>query len=65
VTSDAFAGIGPSSVPGFVLAQLVGLLIAVALPIVLYPDAGTAAGAVVVPADSDGEPVTTTARATT
>jgi glycerol uptake facilitator-like aquaporin len=51
--TDTFAGIRPASVPGFVVAQLVGLVIAVALVVVLYPDAGRAAGDVVV------EPVAT------
>jgi glycerol uptake facilitator-like aquaporin len=35
--SDTFAGIAPSSVPAFVLAQLVGGAIGIALVIVLYP----------------------------
>jgi glycerol uptake facilitator-like aquaporin len=36
--SDTFAGIAPSSVPGFVVAQLVGGLAALALLRILYPD---------------------------
>jgi len=36
--SDTFAGIAPSSVPGFVVAQIVGGLLAVAVIRVLYPD---------------------------
>ena len=53
--TDTFAGIAPPSVPAFVVAQLVGLLVALGLVIALYPDAGRAAGDVVVPhpADSD------------
>jgi arsenate reductase len=48
--SDSFAGIAPASVPGFVAAQLVGGLFAVALVRILYPDVGPAAAAdVVVP----------------
>ena len=47
--SDTFAGIEPSSVPGFVLAQVVGAGLGVGLVRVLYPDAGSAADAVVVP----------------
>ena len=46
--SDTFAGIAPASVPGFVVAQLVGAGLAIALIRVLYPDltADEAAGAV-------------------
>src|SRR5439155_12371848 len=54
--TDSFAGITPSSVPGFVAAQLVGLTIAIGLLAVLYPHVGQAAGEVVVPpgnADTD------------
>ena len=39
VFSDTFAGIAPGSVPGFVLAQLVGLGLGTALVSVLYPRA--------------------------
>jgi arsenate reductase len=46
--TDTFAGIRPASVPGFIVAQLVGLVVAIALVLVLYPDAGRAAGNVVV-----------------
>jgi glycerol uptake facilitator-like aquaporin len=47
--SDTFAGIAPSSVPGFVIAQLAGAAVGVAAVLALYPDAGEAADAVVVP----------------
>ncbi len=48
--SDTFAGIAPASVPGFVLAQLVGGACAVALVRVLYPEVTPAEAAdVVVP----------------
>jgi arsenate reductase len=47
--SDTFAGIEPASVPGFVLAQLVGAAVAVALIRGLYPDIGDVADEVVVP----------------
>jgi arsenate reductase len=47
--TDTFAGIEPSSVPGFVLCQLVGLVIAVALIRVLHPDIDDVADDVVVP----------------
>ena len=39
VFSDTFAGIAPGSVPGFVVAQLVGLGLGTALVTVLYPRA--------------------------
>ena len=39
IFSDTFAGIAPGSVPGFVVAQLVGLGLAMALVSVLYPRA--------------------------
>ena len=38
VFSDTFAGIAPGSVPGFVLAQVVGGAVAVAVVRYLYPD---------------------------
>jgi arsenate reductase len=49
VFSDSFAGIAPASVPGFVLAQLIGGACGVAAVRVLYPDItpGDAAEAVV------------------
>jgi arsenate reductase len=47
--SDTFAGIAPGSVPAFVAAQVAGGLVGVALLAALYPSAGQAAGAVVVP----------------
>jgi arsenate reductase len=49
--SDTFAGIAPSSVPAFVVAQLAGLAVAVALVRALYPDVAAAADGVVVPRD--------------
>ncbi len=56
--SDTFAGIAPGSVPGFVAAQLGGLLVAAAAINYFYPDAGRAAGIVVVPhnAEKEGAP---------
>ena len=51
--TDTFAGIAPTSVPGFVLAQLVGLVVGVGLLAALYPDAGAAADQVVVPAEDE------------
>jgi glycerol uptake facilitator-like aquaporin len=41
--TDTFAGIAPGSVPAFVVAQLVGLVLGVGLVLALYPDAGRAA----------------------
>ena len=38
VFSDTFAGIAPASAPGFIVAQLVGGLVGLALVIALYPD---------------------------
>ncbi|WP_446220175.1 aquaporin [Micromonospora sp. IBHARD004] len=49
--TDTFAGIAPASVPGFVVAQLVGLAVGIGLLAALYPDAGRAADQVVVPTD--------------
>jgi arsenate reductase len=46
--TDTFAGIRPASVPGFVVAQLIGLVVAIGLVLVLFPDAGRTAGDVVV-----------------
>ncbi len=45
--TDTFAGIAPASVPGFVAAQLAGLLVGAGLLLALYPDAGRAADQVV------------------
>ncbi|PSK67633.1 Aquaporin Z [Micromonospora sp. MH33] len=47
--TDTFAGITPASVPGFVAAQLVGGVVAVAALAAWYPHAADSAGAVVVP----------------
>ncbi len=54
VFSDTFAGIAPTSVPGFVLAQVAGAALGLLLVVTLYPGrAGTAAAAAgaVVPHD--------------
>jgi arsenate reductase len=53
--SDTFAGINPTSVPGFIVAQLGGGLIGLALLLALYPGVGQSADRVVVahqPADT-------------
>jgi glycerol uptake facilitator-like aquaporin len=47
--SDTFAGIAPTSVPGFVIAQVVGATAGVGLLALLYPRAGRAADEVVTP----------------
>ena len=49
IFSDTFAGIAPTSVPGFIGAQAVGAAIGLALIVVLYPDAARTADQVVVP----------------
>ena len=46
--SDTFAGIAPASVPGFVVAQLVGGAVAIGAVRALYPDVGPVAAAEVV-----------------
>jgi glycerol uptake facilitator-like aquaporin len=51
--SDTFAGIAPASIPGFLLAQIAGLLIGVGLLVALYPGAAVRAGDVVVEHDVD------------
>ncbi|MGQ0845512.1 MAG: aquaporin [Sporichthyaceae bacterium] len=47
--SDTFAGIEPGSVPGFVVAQIVGGLLGLGLLVALYPHPETGAGNAVVP----------------
>jgi arsenate reductase len=54
--TDTFAGIAPPSVPGFVLAQLAGLIIGVGLLLALYPGVGHAADEVVVAHPSTAHP---------
>jgi glycerol uptake facilitator-like aquaporin len=49
VFSDTFAGIAPTSAPGFIAAQIVGAMIGLALIVALYPDAAETAGDVVIP----------------
>ena len=46
--SDTFAGIAPTSVPAFVLAQLAGAGLGAALVLALYPDVGDSADDAVV-----------------
>ena len=59
--SPTFAGIAPASVPGFVLAQLVGAAAGLALVRVLYPDVGATADEVVVPHHLSSDTPTTAA----
>ncbi|GAA3149463.1 glycerol uptake facilitator-like aquaporin [Kribbella aluminosa] len=40
--TDTFAGIAPSSVPGFIAFQLAGAVVGAALVVALYPNAGKA-----------------------
>lgn len=49
VFSDTFAGIAPGSVPEFLIAQLVGAGLGVAIVSFLYPHVGEAADDIVVP----------------
>src|SRR6185369_13768208 len=56
--TDTFAGIAPASLPGFVVAQVIGLVLGVALLLALYPGVGASAGDVVVRHD----PASRTAR---
>lgn len=53
IFSDTFAGIAPSSVPGFVLAQLVGAGVGLGLLLILFPTADRAADDVVLPHSSE------------
>ena len=53
--SDTFAGIAPSSVPMFVLLQLVGGAAGVAVVALLYPEVTAVADAVVVPHEGTGD----------
>ncbi|MFC4951018.1 aquaporin [Pseudonocardia sp. GCM10023141] len=52
--SDTFAGIAPSSVPGFILAQIVGATLGAGLVLILYPDVARTAGAAVVSHGAEG-----------
>ncbi len=47
--SDTFAGIAPGSVPGFIVAQVLGAIAGAALLAMLYPRAGRAASDAVIP----------------
>jgi glycerol uptake facilitator-like aquaporin len=61
--SDTFAGIAPTSAPGFVLAQLAGGIVAFGAVRLLYPDVGPATAAdVVIPPDGSQATPELTAR---
>ena len=47
IFSDTFAGIAPASVPGFVVAQLVGAAVGLGLLLILFPSAARTADDVV------------------
>jgi glycerol uptake facilitator-like aquaporin len=49
IFSDTFAGIAPSSAPGFIAAQILGGFVGLALVVALYPDAAASADDVVTP----------------
>jgi arsenate reductase len=48
--TDTFAGIAPASLPGFIIAQLAGLIVGAGLLLALYPTVGATADLVVTPA---------------
>jgi len=49
IFSDTFAGIAPASVPGFIIAQLIGAAIGLGLLAALFPSAATTADDVILP----------------
>jgi arsenate reductase len=54
--SNTFAGIAPAAVPGFVIAQLIGGVVAIGVLRVLYPDVTPEEAAEVVMPHADGQP---------
>jgi len=52
--TDTFAGIAPGSVPGFVVVQLLGLVVGLSVLMVLYPRAEVGVDEAVVPQLSEG-----------
>lgn len=52
IFSDTFAGIAPASVPGFVVAQLIGAAAGLGLLLILFPAAASTADDVILPHDS-------------
>jgi glycerol uptake facilitator-like aquaporin len=55
--SNSFAGISPSSAPGFIAAQILGALIGLGLIAILYPEAARLADEVIVPHHTSKTPV--------
>jgi glycerol uptake facilitator-like aquaporin len=53
IFSDTFAGIAPASVPGFIIAQLIGAAVGLGLVLFFFPAAGGAADDVVLPHEAD------------
>ena len=49
VFSDTFAGIAPGSAAGFIVAQVIGAAVGLALVSALFPDAASHADEVVIP----------------
>ncbi len=56
IFTDTFTGIAPASAMPFILAQLVGAAVGVALLLVLYPTADRTAARAVVPIRPDTTP---------
>lgn len=54
--SNTFAGIAPASVPGYIVAQLVGCVCAILLVRVLYPDLTPEEAAEAVMPHHEGQP---------
>ncbi len=53
IFSDTFAGIAPASVPGFIIAQLIGAAAGLCLLLLLFPSAAQAADRVVLPHEAE------------
>jgi glycerol uptake facilitator-like aquaporin len=53
IFSDTFAGIAPASVPGFVVAQLIGAAAGLGLLLLLFPSAARTADDVVLPHEAE------------
>ena len=54
--TDTFAGIAPGSVAPFILAQLLGAAVGLALVLIFYPTAARTAGDVLVPRQTESQP---------
>jgi arsenate reductase (thioredoxin) len=54
--SDTFAGIAPSSAPGFIAAQIIGALIGLGVVVALYPDSAESAEPADIPHPHHPEP---------